>query len=350
MSDQPKDIGYSLKKEREAKGIPLEMVHEATKIPIDSLKAIEEGYKVRTLTSFYYKSFVRIYAQYLNLDPEPILAKISSVPVRKRIEPHPTDPVSKKIKETAALNLFARPIHARSSKKILKAALVLFAVIAAIALLVGLVRLVRSAMPATTPSDVKTGKKLEKKAEKIEKKEKMPLAPVALETKKAEDKKTGSASSPEASGSAEAAKSARAAEPAKKTENVKASESTKKVETAKAIEKPSKAASTSTEKKPAASSESNTIAAKAVKKVSVSVRAVNSSWLTVRADGAPVFQGVLKKGTSDSWSAAKTIDISGRDIDQLEFEVNGKPIGRLSRRGAPVKKIRITPEGLTVEK
>jgi hypothetical protein len=94
----------------------------------------------------------------------------------------------------------------------------------------------------------------------------------------------------------------------------------------------------------------NTIAAKATKKVSVAVRAVNNSWLTVRVDGSPVFQGILKKGTSDSWSAAKTITISGKDIDQLEFEVNGKPIGRLNRRGVPAKRIRITPEGLTVEK
>ena len=44
--------GQVLKQAREAKGISLVAVHEATKIPLDALKAIEEGYTIRPLTSF----------------------------------------------------------------------------------------------------------------------------------------------------------------------------------------------------------------------------------------------------------------------------------------------------------
>src|SRR5580692_7322301 len=46
----------------------LEIVHEATKIPMDALKAIEEGYSVRILSPFYYRGFIKIYAEFLGLD------------------------------------------------------------------------------------------------------------------------------------------------------------------------------------------------------------------------------------------------------------------------------------------
>ena len=65
--------GLVLKQAREAKGISLEAVQEATKIPLDSLKAIEEGYRVRTLTDFYYRAFIKLYARYLKLDISSIL-------------------------------------------------------------------------------------------------------------------------------------------------------------------------------------------------------------------------------------------------------------------------------------
>ena len=57
-----------LKSTREAKGLTLEIVHEATKIPMDALRAIEEGYSVRILSPFYYRGFIKIYAEFLGLD------------------------------------------------------------------------------------------------------------------------------------------------------------------------------------------------------------------------------------------------------------------------------------------
>ena len=57
-----------LKDTREAKGLTLEIVHEATKIPMDALRAIEEGYSVRILSPFYYRGFIKIYAEFLGLD------------------------------------------------------------------------------------------------------------------------------------------------------------------------------------------------------------------------------------------------------------------------------------------
>lgn len=67
-TDSNKDKPSILKSTREAKGLTLEIVHEATKIPMDALRAIEEGYSVRILSPFYYRGFIKIYAEFLGLD------------------------------------------------------------------------------------------------------------------------------------------------------------------------------------------------------------------------------------------------------------------------------------------
>ena len=64
--------GTLLKSTREARGISLRVVHEATKIPMDVLRAIEEGYTVRTLAPFYLKGFIKMYAEYLKIDGQDI--------------------------------------------------------------------------------------------------------------------------------------------------------------------------------------------------------------------------------------------------------------------------------------
>src|ERR1700691_55398 len=57
-----------LKNTRLAKGLTLEIVHEATKIPMDALRSIEEGYSSRILSPFYYRGFIKIYAEFLGLN------------------------------------------------------------------------------------------------------------------------------------------------------------------------------------------------------------------------------------------------------------------------------------------
>ena len=67
-TDSNKEKPSILKSTREAKGLTLEIVHEATKIPMDALKSIEEGYSSRILSPFYYRGFIKIYAEFLGLD------------------------------------------------------------------------------------------------------------------------------------------------------------------------------------------------------------------------------------------------------------------------------------------
>ena len=63
-----------------------------------------------------------------------------------------------------------------------------------------------------------------------------------------------------------------------------------------------------------------------------------------------VFQMTLSKGSMESWSADNRIELSGRDIEQLDMEVNGKHIGFLGGGERRIKKVLITQEGLTVKK
>ena len=65
------DIGISLKKAREAKGLKLENIHELTKIPLHYLLAIEEGNHDIMPEPVYVNGFIKRIAEALNIDPTP---------------------------------------------------------------------------------------------------------------------------------------------------------------------------------------------------------------------------------------------------------------------------------------
>ena len=93
MTNNQAHKGALLKQTREAKGIALETIHEVTKIPMDALRAIEEGYNVRILAPFYYKGFVKMYAQYLGLPPESVEEEEVKPPL-KPLQPAPSVPAA----------------------------------------------------------------------------------------------------------------------------------------------------------------------------------------------------------------------------------------------------------------
>jgi cytoskeletal protein RodZ len=62
-------IGARLKKIRLEKGLSLEEVHKKTKIHLNILKAIE-GESLTDLSPIYLKSFLKIYAKFLGVDPK----------------------------------------------------------------------------------------------------------------------------------------------------------------------------------------------------------------------------------------------------------------------------------------
>jgi len=102
----------------------------------------------------------------------------------------------------------------------------------------------------------------------------------------------------------------------------------------------------------AASAGSKPAAAAAKKKdeqkVVLVVRAVEKTWLQVKADGKIIFQGVLAKGSSENWKAKEKIELWIADAGALQLEVNGRFLDRIGRRGQTLKWIEITPKGLAV--
>ena len=89
---------------------------------------------------------------------------------------------------------------------------------------------------------------------------------------------------------------------------------------------------------------------KKVKRIDLTVRATKSGWLQVKADGQVVFQSTLKKGAAEAWSAADEIELSGKNINLLEFELNGKMLGALGPSDRGAKRVVFTKDGLSVKK
>jgi len=278
--------GAILKNARESQGISLEIVHEATKIPLDALRAIEEGYTVRMLSPFYYSGFVKMYANYLNIDAAQVIADYKQEELPEHIEHEIEDYGMPKW----ITNFFTRQ---RKQQIVICAGilLLLFLLIKIIGFLV-----FREPKPV-----------VKKEVIKIEavKKE---ITKVVQEPRKAIRQKPPKIIAP------------------KEAPKVMVP----------IIPKPIKPV---VNKPPAA-----------IKKdVNLTVRANQNSWLRVKTDGIVVFQSTLKIGAVETWFADKEIEISGRNINQLEFELNGKMIGTLGRKDRNAKKVVITKRGLSVK-
>jgi len=64
------ELGLTLKREREKKGLSIELVMEATKISRTNIVAMEEGDRSSLPHAVYAKGFVKSYARYLGLDAD----------------------------------------------------------------------------------------------------------------------------------------------------------------------------------------------------------------------------------------------------------------------------------------
>jgi hypothetical protein len=263
-----------LKSTREAKGLTIEIVHEATKIPMDVLRAIEEGYSVRILSPFYYRGFVKIYAEFLDLDvgeiykqygldqppPKPASSSTVSVKAGRMAAPQQPNVLLEQTQEWFAFVF--KPKTLKFIFKVIGFLLVLL-------LFSKMVGCIASHMNKKVEKRIKIYRNVEEKG-------------VVLNS------------------------------PGTKHKSIQAQ------------------------------SENN--------KVEVAVRAIRSTWIQVKADGNVVFQMTLSKGSMESWSADNRIELSGRDIEQLDMEVNGKHIGSLGGGERKIKRVLITQEGLTVKK
>ena len=280
-----KSGGSILKEKRQATGLSLETVHESTKIPLDVLRAIEEGYTVRNLSPFYYKGFLKIYAGYLNVDLSEVIENYTSEKLPKYIPKKIEENLWQQLKEETSKFL------TQERKKQLFIAL---AVLVGLFLLYKIISSIK--MHPRAPSF--------KAAQQINsRKVKEHAAPAPVVVKVID----------------------------KKEKSVEPQVKERAVETVVEV--------------PVAASET-----KVQKNVTLTVRAKKNSWLTVKADGEILFQSTLRAGAAETWLANDKIEISGKNIGQLEFELNGKMIGALGRADARAKAVVATKNGLSVTK
>lgn len=297
-----KPQGHILKEAREAKGLTLEAVHESTKIPLDVLKAIEEGYTVRTVSAFYLRGFVKMYANYVGVNP----ADIGEERPRENVV------VSR---ERESENAHTEPVLSDEQKqflvKILALALAVFIVVKMGGCVVGKWKTSNQAKktenaqaqpaqepaPAAEPKPAKSEAKSEAKKENPEQKNQAAVQPIAPQVKP-------------------------------------------------------KPAAQPVQPKPQAQAQAAPAAAPTptiTKKVSVTVKARKKAWLQVKVDGNLVFQSTLNEGVTETWQADELIDIAGRNIFYLDFEVNGQVLGSLGRSDRNARRVIVTQDGLTVK-
>ena len=316
MTNPPnKDKQASLLKEiRQHKGITLEMVHESTKIPLDALKAIEQGYSVHKLQAFYYRGFIKIYTKFLELDetqvlqeyglqdsaapkPQPAVATEHKVP--KPIEP------SKNFVKDGIRPALEKDLLTRQLGKVVR--VVIFLVV--VFLFFRCVGCVVSKM-RSQPKNTKISKAKDK--------------PVVKSSVKAQTKN-------------------------RTKENVSTDEK-REVSSRSAVVPVNEDAvqqKSETQKSPAAE---DAKLDKRSKSIELTVRATKSGWLQVKTDGQVVFQSTLKKGDAETWKAESEIELSGRNINLLEFELNGKMLGALGASDRGAKRVVFTKDGLSVKK
>ncbi len=279
MSSNP-PANILLKKTRESKGLTLDIVHESTKIPLDALKAIEEGYSVRTLTPFYYRGFVKIYAQFLGIDPAEVFAQqgMPQVPA-SNLPKKPVVPVKSPVPLRGPSVVSEALISFRqwlTRPYVRQTALRLLGVIVALFLIVGFFKLVGSWFKSLKKNPSVSSVKASEKSQK-------QVAATAASAVEVEEPKMVKAQAQD-------------------------------------------------------------------QRVQLAVRAMKDMYIQVKSDGQMVFQMTMKKGTMESWVAKDQIELSGKNIHELDLEVNGKHIGSLGSSERRAKRVLITKDGLTVKK
>ncbi len=323
--DKYAEIGAILKKEREARGISLEMVHDATKIPMDALRAIEEGYTIRTLSSFYLKGFLKIYAKYLNVDISDMLGSRESL---NYIKEHSS--LSSEEDDNISLQWLhdmvsaVKPIHIG----------ILIAIIVCWIIISGIYRFFVHKKETIQQKDVTVVTDIKQ----IQTKGLEHINKVYRRKKDRKQNKKDNVKKVSGQTEYKARRDLRHTKD-KKSKNVhnKRHKFTKRM-----------SANVVRTVMPKSVHTKPPVVHKQEKNIVLTVRAKKKSWLQVKVDGEVVFQSNLRMGAVETWLADDKIEISGKNINQLEFELNGKMIGALGRKDRRARRVIITKDGLSV--
>jgi cytoskeletal protein RodZ len=76
------------------------------------------------------------------------------------------------------------------------------------------------------------------------------------------------------------------------------------------------------------------------------VKAVDNVWMRVTADGKVVFQTILKRGATETWTAKQSIEIWTGNSSNMVLALNGNSLGSPGK--GVVKKLTITHDGVRI--
>lgn len=84
--------------------------------------------------------------------------------------------------------------------------------------------------------------------------------------------------------------------------------------------------------------------------ITVVVTARKDCFLRVTSDGRLLFEGVLNQGVVETWTGNKEVEFNIKDGSAVALAVNGKSIPTLTTIPKPIKSLKITPTGISVDK
>jgi cytoskeletal protein RodZ len=80
--------------------------------------------------------------------------------------------------------------------------------------------------------------------------------------------------------------------------------------------------------------------------LSLEIKALDAVWVHITTDGAVIFQGILKKGASEQWSAKDSVEVWTGNASNMALTLNKYSLGSPGK--GVVKKMIISREGIRI--
>ncbi|MFA5008015.1 MAG: helix-turn-helix domain-containing protein [Candidatus Omnitrophota bacterium] len=108
-------------------------------------------------------------------------------------------------------------------------------------------------------------------------------------------------------------------------------------------------------KKPAKKTEQRIVKIPAVSKnirsgVKASLTAKKDCFVRAKVDGKVLFEGLLKRGMSESWKGNREIEFKISDGSAVYLEVNGKSLPSLTSSSKSIKSLKVNSSGISIVK
>jgi len=76
------------------------------------------------------------------------------------------------------------------------------------------------------------------------------------------------------------------------------------------------------------------------------VKAVESTWIRIQADGGGIDEALLSPGATREWSAAKRFVVTIGNAGGIELTLNGRPMPPLGERGVVIRRLELPPQAM----